>query len=35
MISTYKVCDLSQIDTIITDDSIAPELAGLFRSKKY
>lgn len=31
MISTNKVCDPSQIHTIITDDSIDPDLIELFR----
>jgi DeoR family transcriptional regulator of aga operon len=33
MISTNKVCEPSQIHTIITDDSIDPELAEQFRSQ--
>lgn len=33
MISTNRVCELSQIHTIITDDSISPDLAELFRRK--
>jgi len=33
MISTNKVCEPSQIHTIITDDSIDPEIAEQFRSQ--
>src|SRR5580698_8334999 len=33
MISTNKVCEPSQIHTIITDENIAPDLVELFRSK--
>jgi len=34
MISANKVCEPSQIHTIITDDSIDPELADLFRRQQ-
>src|SRR5580658_394761 len=33
MISTNKVCEPSEIHTIITDDNVSPELVELFRSK--
>jgi DeoR family transcriptional regulator of aga operon len=33
MISTNRVCESSQIHTIITDDNIDPDLVELFRSK--
>jgi DeoR family transcriptional regulator of aga operon len=31
MISPHKVCEAAQIDTIITDDNVAPELVERFR----
>ncbi len=34
MISTHKVCEASQIHTIITDDSVSPDLVSLFRKKE-
>jgi DeoR family transcriptional regulator, aga operon transcriptional repressor len=33
MISTHQVCEVTQIHTIITDNSVDPDLADLFRSK--